>query len=252
VATLVLRACAVEPSTTEPFSSPDAEESRRARWARLGVTVNELALPVLCLNLPLLDGAEHAHREAQDSTPLDGALASGPSVPGEPVHISLRRLLRRPPALRVAGRDVFVCENPNIVAIAADRLGSACAPMVCTDGMPAAAQQTLLAQLAAGGARLRYHGDFDWAGLAIGNFVMRKFGAEPWRFGTMDYLSAAAGNGVALRGDEQVMAQWDDRLTRVMSDRRIVVHEEGVVEALLTDLAVSPAQSDSRGSSRSG
>jgi Protein of unknown function C-terminus (DUF2399) len=51
--------------------------------------------------------------------------------------------------------------------------------------MPSAAQQTLLAQLAAAGAgaRLRYHGDFDWAGLVIGNFVMREFGAEPWRFG---------------------------------------------------------------------
>jgi hypothetical protein len=37
------------------------------------------------------------------------------------------------------------------------------------------------------GGRLRYHGDFDWAGLAIGNFVMREFGAEPWRFKTTDY-----------------------------------------------------------------
>jgi hypothetical protein len=49
---------------------------------------------------------------------------------------------------------VFVCENPNIAAIAADRLGAA-------------------------GARLLYHGDFDWAGLVIANFVMREFGAEP-------------------------------------------------------------------------
>ena len=104
--------------------------------------------------------------------------------PGEPVHLSLRSLLRRPPTWHVAQRDVFVCENPNIVAIAADRLGAACAPLACTDGMPSAAQQTLLAQLAAAGARLRYHGDFDWPGLVIGNFVMREFGAEPWRFGS--------------------------------------------------------------------
>jgi uncharacterized protein (TIGR02679 family) len=55
--------------------------------------------------------------------------------------------------------------------------------MVCTDGMPAAAQRTLLAQLAAGGATLRYHGDFDWPGINIGNFVMQAFGAMPWRFG---------------------------------------------------------------------
>jgi uncharacterized protein (TIGR02679 family) len=104
--------------------------------------------------------------------------------------------------------------------------------------MPAAAQQTLLAQLAASGARLRYHGDFDWAGLAIGNFVMREFGAEPWRFGAADYLSACGSHGVELRDHERVMARWDDRLTDVMSEQGAVVHEEAVVETLLTDLAI--------------
>ena len=33
------------------------------------------------------------------------------------MHLSLRRLLRRPPVWHVANRDVFVCENPKIVAI---------------------------------------------------------------------------------------------------------------------------------------
>ena len=144
-----------------------------------------------------------------------------------------------PPTWHVAQRDVFVCENPNIVAIAADRLGAACAPLACTDGMPSAAQQTLLAQLAAAGAQLRYHGDFDWAGLVIGNFVMREFGAEPWRFGVADYLSATADHRIALRGDKPVVARWDDRLSSAMSERRVVVHEEGVAETLMMDLAAS-------------
>ena len=74
------------------------------------------------------------------------------------------------------------------LTIRRNRLGAACAPLACTDGMPSAAQQSLLAQLAAAGARLRYHGDFDWAGLVIGNFVMREFGAKSWRFGVADYL----------------------------------------------------------------
>jgi uncharacterized protein (TIGR02679 family) len=147
--------------------------------------------------------------------------------------------LRRPLTWHVAHRDVFVCENPNIVAIAADRLGPSCAPLICTDGMPSAAQQTLLAQLAAGGAQLRYHGDFDWAGLVIGNFVMREFGAEPWRFGTADYLLATADHRIALRGDKPVVARWDDRLAGAMSERRVAVHEEGVVETLLKDLAAN-------------
>jgi uncharacterized protein (TIGR02679 family) len=99
---------------------------------------------------------------------------------GEPAYATLRRLLRTPPRLAVAGRTVYVCKNPNLVAIAAGRLGSRCAPLVCTDGMPAAAQRTLLAQLAKTEARLLYHGDFDWPGLRIANRVMRSFGAQPW------------------------------------------------------------------------
>lgn len=239
VATIVLRARAAGTSidVIEAAGLQDAEESVRERWARLGITVNELALPALCLNLPGLD-ADAAHRQLQRATPLDPPPGFGLS-PGEPVHLSLRSLLRRPPTWNVARRDVFVCENPNIVAIAADRIGAACAPLVCTDGMPSAAQQTLLAQLAAAGARLRYHGDFDWAGLVIGNFVMREFGAEPWRFGTADYLSATADYRIALRGDKPVVARWDDRLGGAMSERGVVVHEESVAEALLIDLAVS-------------
>ncbi len=237
VATIVLRACAVETTPEAEGTLGKADESPREQWARLGVTVNELALPALCLNLPV------RHFESCATRPATPTLATTPahglSPWGEPVHLSLRRLLRRPPAWDVARRDVFVCENPNIMAIAADRLGAACAPLVCTDGMPSAAQQTLLAQLAASGASLHYHGDFDWAGLTIGNFVMREFGAEPWRFGTEDYLQATAGRGIELRSDERVMAQWDDRLSKVMAEQGAVVHEEAVVETLLVDLAIS-------------
>jgi uncharacterized protein (TIGR02679 family) len=227
VATVVLRACAVRLSTetTEASATKDPEESVRQRWARLGVTVNELALPALCLNLPVR---------------IDKTAVPGPALPGEPMHISLRRLLRRPPDWDVDGREVFVCENPNIVAIAADRLGPLCAPLVCTDGMPAAAQQTLLAQLVACGATLRYHGDFDWAGLSIGNFVIREFGAKPWRFGALDYSSACGHEGVELRAAERVIAGWDERLTDVMLEKAAVVHEEAVVETLLVDLLQRP------------
>ena len=220
VGTIVLRACTADPflETVEAAGLLDAEESLRERWARLGVTVNALTLPALCLNLPIMNH-DLIHQA------------------GEPLHLSLRRLLRRPPAWVVADRDVFICENPDIVAIAADRLGSACAPLVCTDGMPSAAQQTLLAQLAAAGARLRYHGDFDWGGLNIGNFVMREFGAKPWRFGTTDYLAVRAEHSIALRGGRPVVAQWDDALAGAMANRGVVVHEEGVAELLMMDLA---------------
>ena len=33
-------------------------------------------------------------------------------------------------------RTVFVCENPSVVAAAADRLGRRCRPLLCTEGSP--------------------------------------------------------------------------------------------------------------------
>jgi uncharacterized protein (TIGR02679 family) len=232
VATLVLRACPAEPAIDglEAAGLKDADESTRERWARLGVTVNELAAPALCLNVA-------------SSLNLPTRAGDGD---GEPIHLSLRRLLRHPPIWHVAGRVLFVCENPNIVEIAANRWGAACAPLVCTDGMPSAAQQTLLAQLADAGARLRYHGDFDWPGLVIGNFVMREFGAQPWRFGTTDYLAAPAEHALALRGDKSIEALWDDELAAAMVSRGVALHEEGVAEMLMEDLGAN-ADPDRRG-----
>ena len=97
---------------TQGFTSA---ERRRETWAGVGVLVNELARPALCLNLP------------------------GAGSAGEPAYLSLRWLLRKAPGWPVREVDVFVCENPNLVAIAADQLGARCRPLVCTEGMPAAA-----------------------------------------------------------------------------------------------------------------
>ncbi|MBC7452923.1 MAG: TIGR02679 family protein [Massilia sp.] len=193
----------------------DSEETVRETWAAAGVMVNELARPALFLNLP-------------------GALA----ITGEPAYLSLRALLRCPPAWELNGRLVFVCENPNLVAIAADALGAACAPLVCTDGMPAAAQRTLLHQLRAAGAMLRYHGDFDWPGIAIGNLVMRQFSATPWRFCARDYMTTATGitDGRTL-GEASVTAEWDTTLSAAMGSAGWAIDEEAVATELLRDLS---------------
>lgn len=58
----------------------------------------------------------------------------------------------------------------------------------------------MLAQLRDAGIRLRYHGDFDWPGLQIGNRVVRRYGADSWRFDHDDYLAAASADGRPLRG----------------------------------------------------
>ncbi len=219
VATLVLRAFGLD-------QAPDEGERPRDQWARLGITVNELAAPVLCLNLP-----------ASGNTPGASVMRAA-TTSGEPIHLTLRVLLRDPPKWQVSDRVVFVCENPAIVSIAADRLGARSAPLVCTNGMPAAAQQTLLRQIVARRARLVFHGDFDWPGIRIGNFVMRGLGATAWRFSTADYDVACSGVTGSLPEDEPVEALWDERLSAAMASHGKAIHEEAVAEALLADLAM--------------
>lgn len=221
-ATLVLAALRQlekdQPDMGDPDEAPD--ERARAVWARAGVLVNELARPALLLNLPV----------QANETPV--------CAPGEPAYLSLRRLLRTPPRWAVAGKTVFVCENPNLVAIAADRLGVDCAALVCTDGMPAAAQRALLTQLAQAGAPLRYHGDFDWPGVQIGNHVMRAWGASPWRFGVADYEAAAASASHTRRdlADGCIAASWDAALAPAMQHHGLAIAEEAVAASLLGDL----------------
>jgi uncharacterized protein (TIGR02679 family) len=166
----------------------------------------------------------------------DGGVLAQP--PGEPGYASLRFLLRSPPVWSVAGRNVYICENPNLLAIAADKLGRRCAPMVCTDGMPAAAQGRLLVQLSRAGACLQYHGDFDWPGIRIANHVMREYGARPWRYGAAEYAVAARAAprpGHHLRGPE-VAASWDTALTPTMQANQLAIAEESVAASLLEDL----------------
>ncbi|MDN6873698.1 TIGR02679 family protein [Pseudomonas citronellolis] len=197
-----------------------AEERVREVWSRAGVLVNELARPALFLNLPMAPDRPRTW------------------LPGEPAYLSLRQLVRKPYSWQVEGRNVYVCENPNIVAIVADRLGADSAPLVCTDGMPAAAQRILLDQLAAAGARLHYHGDYDWPGIGIGNHVMRTWQAVPWRFGCRDYLEAVMVAPKRPRDLEinGVEALWDKELLTAMDTQGLAIPEEAVFSTLLDDL----------------
>jgi uncharacterized protein (TIGR02679 family) len=196
------------------------DERNRDVWAKAGVLVNELARPALFLNLKM-----KSHW-------------SLPNAIGEPTYASLRFLVRSSPSWDVSGQDIYVCENANLISIAADRCGSHCAPMVCTDGMPAAAQRVILQQLVAAGGRLRYHGDFDWAGVRIGNYVMRECGARPWRFDAAAYLAAVAQAprpGLTLAGLE-AKASWDEGLTIAMREHQLSIAEESLADVLLEDL----------------
>ncbi len=218
--TLVLRAAALLAGVER---TGDAQ-SRRDAWAGVGVMCDELSGPVLTLNVP------------GDSESFTGRALRLHAEHGEPYRLSVRQLLRRPPRFdpHVAGRTVFLCENVNVLAAAANRLGERSAPLICIDGQPKTASRLLLNLLARAGARLVYHGDFDWPGLTIANLMSRRHNAAPWRMSVESYLAAA--DGALLKG-RPVAAWWDARLEPAMIDRGRSVHEEQVLDVLLADLA---------------
>lgn len=190
---------------------------RRTAWAHVGVLCDELSAPVLTLNLA-----------AEGQSLTDQALrlhARG----GEPYRISLRQLLRQPP--RLAATPVYVCENPMVLAAAADRLGAGCRPLICVEGQPRSAAVILLEML----GEFFYHGDFDWAGLRIANRVLRLPRARPWRYSAEDYRRECHGGSTLL--GIPVEACWDSELRPAMKQARKAVHEEQMLERLLQDLA---------------
>jgi len=202
----------------------DNAEGRRSAWASVGIYLDELSTPALILNLP---------------TSSDSALARllrTASLAGEPLHLSLRWLMRDPldHEQALAHRTVFVCENPTIVASAARQLGGQCAPLVCVNGQPATPVKILLRQLVTAGARLRYHGDLDGKGIEIASAIIVGYGAQPWRMGVDDYL--AAPKGKALKRAPPA-TPWCPALAEAMRRERRAVHEESVADLLLADLA---------------
>lgn len=130
---------------------------------------------------------------------------------------------------------VHVVENPSILALALDRFGPACPPLVCTAGWPTGAGVLLLRRLAAAGQEIRYHGDLDGDGVRIVAYVMAKVGARPWRMSAVDYREVVPSAGPPIGGLSD--APWDAELAHVMAEHRIAVVEERTSDLLLADLA---------------
>ncbi len=209
VAGLVLRGLALR------FDAglPSASEGRRDLWRQAGVVGDEVSSTCLVLRLPLLSGA--LTRRIED---------------GDPVHLT-RRDLRRYPIDVTVGAWVLVCENPRVLEAVAD--SGVDVAVVCGNGSPNLVTIDVLRALARCGARLNYHGDFDWAGLAIANRLARSVGVRPWAMSTADYLSGP--EGLPLRG-AAVDATWDERLSVEMAARGCAIHEESVLPDLLARL----------------
>ena len=224
VTALVLRA--IEVWQGLPRRDRTAAE-RRALWARVGVLTEELSAPALVCNLPaggegLLARVLRLHLDV-----------------GEPCRVTLGQLVRHPPAWGgLAGRVVSICENPTVVAAAAARLGPACSPLLCTDGQPSGTVQALLAQLRDAGAVLRFHTDLDAGGIRIGNLLVDRFGAVPWRMSADDHAAAVRWVGAGGPPLPAVLptAVWDTRLPEAMRRLGRAIHEEQLLDVLLHDL----------------
>lgn len=192
-------------------------EARRELWDASGVVVDDLASRVLVLNLPAAgDGL--------------GEWLTGAARRGVPFYVTLQQLTAMP--VRVPVPVVHVCENPAVLRRAAADLGAAAGALLCTEGRPSTAFHQLAAAV---DGELRYHGDFDWPGIAIASSVMSRHGAAPWRMGAADYLAAARSEAVALAGTPRP-TPWDPALADAMTATGKVVYEESVADTLIADL----------------
>ncbi|ONH31512.1 TIGR02679 family protein [Pseudofrankia asymbiotica] len=226
LATLALAAVRVL-AGAEPTGDASAA-GRRAAWAAVGVHLDELSSTVLCLGLP--GGA---------ATPTGRMLAAAHEA-AEPCVLTLRQVTGRGGEradLGVGAGLVFVCENPIVLASAADELGRDTPPLVCAGGQPSAAVLGLLELLADQGASFAYHGDFDWGGLRIAGGLRERVDWRPWRYDAEAYLAALATvTGGPLTG-RPVDAAWDPALRPALERHGIRVDEELVLPVLLADLA---------------
>lgn len=220
---LVLRAAAA--ALEVPV--PETAAGRRDLSGRLGVTADHVSGTVLAWALrPPGDDPWSAMMRARAD--LDVV-----------THLTLQEL-RGPAAAASAwcddGAVVSVVENPQVLQAAA----KARVPgvLLCTSGNPSAAGWVLLRRLIEAAAVVRYHGDFDWPGVAIAGRVLTA-GAAPWLMAAADYSAAVSGlpsdTRLALSGTP-VATAWDPRLAVEMQRLGVAVHEELILGTLLEDL----------------
>ncbi len=216
---IVLRGLAC--ATGQPL--PETTADRDSLWATFGVQPDLLSRTALVWRL-----------QAEGSSPtVDRFNAAGAG--GDPVHVTEWDLRRMGAVVPPADTPVLVCENPRVLEAFAEAAPDGWS-VVCTAGEPNLVVGQVLRQLAADGADLRYHGDFDWAGIAIANRVIRRTGARPWLMTSEDYLQGVRDSGPALAG-RPVTPLWDSGLERAMRDQGRAVHEESVLASMLAAAA---------------
>lgn len=207
----------------EEVPRPTDSDGRRALYERYGIFCDALSSTVLCAGMSPA-GDTLAARKLRLSSDAGAACS-----------LTLAELLQEPVG-GVAG-DVYVCENPEVMASALSALGRRCPPLVCVSGWPSAAALRLLRACTQAGATIHYHGDFDWDGLRIAGRVMDTCAALPWRFGRDSYLEAPAGPELDQR--RGLLPERFKSLADAMAERGCKVAEEQLLNELICDLVAS-------------
>lgn len=224
-ATLVLRALTVIYDVPVPTDAP----AKRALWERAGMADDELSPVVLAAGL----------RPAGDeigSRVLRACAEAGQAAALTLSQVRATPLLAEPAEHTGLPEDVWVFENPSVLALALRRFGGRCPPIVCTSGWPSSAAVLLLQRLAAAGCRLHYHGDFDGEGIRIAAHVLARTGATAWRMSSADYLREVTATPAGTPVGRVTEAPWDPELAAHLRGRGVTVSEERVVNELLNDI----------------
>jgi uncharacterized protein (TIGR02679 family) len=213
--TLVLRAWALR----DDLPTPTTRAQQRALWESAGVIMDDLASQVLVLGL-------RAREDHVIASWLDDAAGFG-----IPFRLTLHQLTNDP--VTPIADDIYVCENPAVLRVAADELGEDCAALVCSEGQPSAALHKLFGSAA---GRIHWRGDFDWTGLRTTTAAIKRYDAIPWRMRTDDYLDALeTGDSEQLKGSP-APSSWDPQLADAMANHQRAVMEERLIPTLLADL----------------
>ncbi len=194
----------------------------RDLWSRAGVHFDLTSAPVLTWGLPLTGDyglADLVETARQSAIPL---------------HLS-RFALEANPAAVPSGARIFVVENPRLVEAAAQLRAEK--PLISTNGQPSSTVLLLLTQLLDAGAELRYHGDFDTAGLAICE-RLTSLGLVPWRMSAADYVAALAAADaeqatLPIEPHAPGPTPWDPALCEVFDRERRIVHQERLLSELI-------------------
>ncbi|MDF1604063.1 TIGR02679 family protein [Nocardioides sp. YIM 152315] len=201
---------------------PTNGRNREALWAQFGVDPDLLSRTCLLRGLRI-DG----------DSPIAARLEAA-SLVGDPVHVTEWDFRQAPHFTPAPGTRVLVCENPRVIEGLAERGVDGWAA-VCMSGEPNLVVDKVLSNLARSGVELRYHGDFDWPGVAIANRAIERYGVVPWRMTADDYTRAVRADGLRL-GKAAVEPVWDSELGAAMRTRDRAVHEESVLVELVDAL----------------